>query len=406
MGDLRSQLKATPIKLLKKAAEKDNEMVGATSSEYLQLVDGKSLKIRIFPAHPGVENFYISKKSYWLSIANKDGEIKRGTVLDSRIHGGTSMDIVDEYVKMAKRIHAGDEEKLEALIGTGQNSDSLNPSFSWLCYASVVTPDEDLKPMLWEFKKMVRDQINKLSFSEDDDDAIETDPFTDVDEGLPILVKYNKKPNKKAGENYYEVSFPKKQIPRSLSDEEIERFMSLKPLSEILASYDIKMFERALEGLQNFDEDHDMGLFENDEWIEKIEEVKSQYQSEEEDKPVKKTSKKEEKTATKKPVKKVEEPEEEDSDDDSEDGSTDEFSDMDRKELKNYIKENELDITVYKNTLDEELREKIRELIKNSKSEEGDEEESESEEEEEEEEETKPKSKVSLDDIRKKLAKK
>ena len=57
---LRAQLSATPIKKLKKVVEEDNEMVGAQSNEYLNLEDGKTLKIRIFPAHPGEENFYVA----------------------------------------------------------------------------------------------------------------------------------------------------------------------------------------------------------------------------------------------------------------------------------------------------------------------------------------------------------
>ena len=48
MGDLRSQLKATSMKSLKKRIEQDDNMFGAQKSEYLQLEDGKTQKIRIF----------------------------------------------------------------------------------------------------------------------------------------------------------------------------------------------------------------------------------------------------------------------------------------------------------------------------------------------------------------------
>lgn len=201
-------MKATPIKSLKKQVDEDNEMIGAyAANEYLNLEDGKTIKIRIFPAHPGVENFYLPKKCYWLSIAGNDGDMRRAQVLDSRAHGGTKYDLVDEYVKWAKKKWAKDSDRLDALTGTGPNSNSLNPQYSWLCYADRVTADDPLKAKVWEFKKMVRDALNKLAFSEDEDEAIEIDPFTDPDEGLPILVKYMKNPNKKKGETYYEVSF-------------------------------------------------------------------------------------------------------------------------------------------------------------------------------------------------------
>ena len=419
-GGLRSQLKATPIKKLKKRVDEDNEMVGVGSNEYLNLEDGKTLKIRIFPAHPGVEDFYIPKKCYWLTVAGRDGDPRRTTVLDSKLHGGTKYDLVEEYVKWAKKKWAKDSEKLDALTGTGQNQNSLNPSYTWLCYADRVSGDEELRAKLWEFKKMVRDAMNKLAFSEDEDEAIEVDPFTDPDEGLPILVKYMRNPNKKKGENYYEVSFPKKVSARPLTDEEIEHFMSLKPLTEVLPKYGMRDFEKALEGLQNFDEEHEMELFEDDAWLEHVEEIKAQYDGEEEedDKPSKK------KTSKKVTKKVVEEEDEDEGDDDSDDEEEEEekpknveeeeeaddeepeeadeaeddgLDDMDRTELKKYIKDNDLEVSVKKSMSDDDLREAIREAMS---SEEGDE----SEEEEDEEEEEAPKAKVSLSDIKMKLA--
>ena len=428
---LRSQLKATPIKKLKKQVDEDNEMIGAyASNEYLNLEDGKTIKIRIFPAHPGVENFYISKKCYWLSVAGNDGDMRRTQVLDSRAHGGTKMDLVDEYVKWAKKKWAKDSDRLNALTESGPNSNSLNPQYSWLCYADKVTPDGQLRAKLWEFKKMVRDYLNKLAFSEDEDEAIEIDPFTDPDEGLPVLVKYMKNPNKKKGENYYEVSFPKKVAARPLTDEEIEYFMSLKPLSEILPKYGLRDFERALEGLQNFDEENEMGLFEDDDWLEHVEEIKAQYDGdssedgdEEEEKPkTRKTSKKttkkveeeddedsdseddeeeeEEKPAPKKSsakkTPKVEEEDDEEEEDDNEED--DELDDLDRNGLKKYIRDNGLEVSIKKSMSDDDIREAIREAMAEDSSADSD------DEEDDEEDDEKPKAKVSLADIRKKLA--
>lgn len=441
-GDLRSQLKATSIKKLKKRVDEDNEIIGAQSNEYLNLEDGKTLKIRIFPAHPGIEDFYLPKKCYWLTVAGNDGDPRRTTVLDSKVHGGTKFDLVEEYVKWAKKKWAKDSDKLDALTGTGQNQNSLNPSYTWLCYADRMTGDEQLRAKLWEFKKMVRDAMNKLAFSEDEDEAIEVDPFTDPDEGLPIMVKYMKNPNKKKGENYYEVSFPKKVTARPLTDEEIEYFMTLKPLTEVLPKYGMRDFERALEGLQNFDEEHEMEMFEDDAWLEHVEEIKAQYdgdsEEEDDDKPAKKKTskkvskkvveededeaedaddsddeeeeeekpkKKSSKVAPAKKSKKVEEEEEDDEEEDdeteeedeeeSDDAEDDGLDDMDRTELKKYIKENDLEVSVKKSMSDDDLREAIREAMGGDDSDEED---------EDEEEEEKPAAKVSLKDIKKKLA--
>ena len=441
MANFREKFKATKIKDLKKAVDKDDAMVGVSNNDYLNLEDGKTLKIRIFPAHPGHEQFYVPKKCYWLSFPAEDGgDNKRGTVLDSIVHGGTKMDLVQEYVKYAKKKYGDDDDKMETLTGTGMNSNALNPQYSWLCYASIVTPDEELHPKIWEFKKMVRDALNKLAFDEDNDEPIEVDPFTDPDDGLVLAVKYLKKPNKKKGENYYEVDFAKtgkkkEAYSRAITDEELEAFSRLKPLNEVVPRYTKKEFDRALEGLQCWDEEFDFNLFDDDEWLEIVEAVKEQYNGssdddDEDEKPkkktVKKTSKKveeeedaddeeEKKPAKKSAKKKVEEEPEDSEEEDSEEEETDdseeeeeedtngdEFDDMDRKELKHYIKENELEITVKKSMSDDDIRDLIREAVADSDDEDDSEEEETDEDSDDEEEQ--PKSKVSLDDIRKKLA--
>ena len=409
-NSLRSQLKATSIKRLQKQIDEDNAMVGAqNSTEYLNLEDGKTVKIRIFPGHPGAQDFYVAKKCYWLSFVGDDGETHRGTVLDSRVHGKTKFDVVEEYVKWAKKKIGNDADKLEALVGNGPKSNSLNPQYSWLCYADKINGDDQLRAKIWEFKKMVRDAMNKLAFSEDEDEVIEVDPFTDPDEGLPIMVTYRKNPNKKKGENFYEVSFPKKVSARPLTDEEIEYFMTLKPLNEILSKYGMKDFERALEGLQNFDEENEIGLFDDDDWIEHLEEIKAQYDSDdsEEDSEPKK------KTAVKKAVKKAyakseddEEEEKDEAEDEEEDDETeeendedgDEFDSMDRVALKKYITANGLEISVKKSMSDDDLRNAIRAAAKSDEADEAEDEEEDDETEEE------APAKVSLSDIRKKLA--
>ena len=99
--------------------------------------------------------------------------------------------------------------------------------------------------------------------------------------------------------------FPKKVTARPLSDEEIEHFLTMKPLSEVIYKYEMRDFEKALEGLQNFDDENEIGLFEDEDWLEHVEEIKAQYESDEEDEEKPKAKKK-----TSKKVVKKEEPEE------------------------------------------------------------------------------------------------
>jgi hypothetical protein len=216
------------------------------------------------------------------------------------------------------------------------NSKSLNPQYRWLCYAAQIVEGEPLHPKIWRFGKMVRDLLNKLAFSEDEGDAIEVDPFTDPDEGLPIFAKYLKNPNRKKGEQYYDVYFPAKSVPRPLTDEECEAFMKMRPLTQVLPKYGMRDFEKALEGIQNFDEENEIGAFDDEDWLQRVEEVKAQYEGEEAEsddkkKPLKKKTVKtykekelsdddeeEEEAPKKHKAKKVEEPEEEEEDEEDE----------------------------------------------------------------------------------------
>jgi hypothetical protein len=184
--------------------------------------------------------------------------------------------------------------------------------------------------------------------------------------------------------------------------------MKLTPIAEMYTNcYGLKQFERALEGLQCFDEENEIDLFDDDEWVEHLEEIRAQYdaEDEEEKKPTKKASKTVEKPAKKK----VEEPEDE-SDDEEEDevedekednGEGDEFDGMDRTALKKYINSNELEITVKKSSSDDDIRNAIREEVSKPKDDDVEE-----EEETDDEEDDNDSSTVSIEDIRKKLFKK
>lgn len=366
-NDLRSRLKATPIKKLKARIDEDNSMLNNGNAEFLTLEDGKLMKIRVFPAHPDHDNFYVPRKCYWLPFTTDSGDERRGTVLDSIFHGKTAMDIVQEYVAYVKT--HGSETAVAAV--TAQR-DGLLPSLSWLCYAAEVRED-GMEPKLWEFKKSVRDAMNRLAITEDEDEPIETDPFTDPDEGLPLFVKYIKNPNKKKGENYYDVSLGKKPKACPLTDESIEKFMKLKPIEEVAGTYTMEVFERALEGLQNFDEQHGIDLFGDDEWLEIVEKVRAQY-AEGDDEPKKKVTKKAAKrrtddeeddvppVRTKKNRPGVRVPDPEPEEEEAPAANDDGLDDMDRVELRAFIRENDLGDTVkvYKSTTDDQIRAAIR----------------------------------------------
>ena len=366
----RKAFRPTNLKKLKETVTNDDSMAGSKGfNDFLELEDGKTTKIRLFPAHPGQESFYILQKEHWLTIEGDNGEPGRRTVLNATVHGGGRKDIIDEYIALCKKKLTGkdDAKKLEAVTDW---KNGLGGGLAWIGYALKIS-GEDREFGLIRFKKTVRDAINKACFMEDEDEPIEVDPLTDPDEGLPLLIKYNSKPNKKKGEDYYEVSISKKAV--ALTDEELEHYSKQKTLSELyLNVYGMKDFERAIAGLQYFDAEKEIDFFEDDEWLETVEKVKAQFEGDEEDeedeKPKKKVAKKvveeedeEDEQPKKKAIKKapVVEEEEEEEEEETEEES-DDLDEMDRTGLKTYIKSKGLDIIVKTSWSDDDIREQIK----------------------------------------------
>lgn len=366
----REKYKAANLAALKKKVDKEDSLIGYSGgSEFLEIVEGKSNKFRLLPAHKGVD-YYVIRKRYWLTLEGDDGDNVRRTVLDSRIHGGTKKDLIDEYLKWCKD-NVTDKDKIESV---NHWSTGLKAENSFICYAVKISGDTKEFGLL-NFKKTVRDAVNKATFVEDDDEPIEVDPFTDLDEGLPLIIRYNSKPNKKKGEDYYDVQVGKKSV--AIGDEEFDLFDEAKPLTELYDNvYSLSNFETALEGLKWFDAEHEIDAFDEEEWIETIEEVKDQYEGgsddsdeeeEEDEKPKRKKSKK--KPEPEEDEDDSDEDEEDDSDSDSDDDDEEDEDDSDdddglddlsRSELKSYIKVNDLEFRVKKSMDEDDIREGIR----------------------------------------------
>ncbi len=368
---LRDRFKPIPTKKLKAEVEKENSQIfTGYDDDKITLEDGKFVKIRIMPALPGEENYYITTKYHWLTIM-KEGKEARRKVPNAIVHGLQKCDIIDSYVEFATRfLKAGSDDDATAKIkALTAYEGGIDGSFGWTCWAKKVG-DDDIK--LWDFKKQVRDQLNELAMSEDDDAPVEVDPFTDPDTGKLVKVKYNSKPDKKKGQLHYKVELGDVS---ELSDDELEALMKKEPLSEkFRGNYTMEDFELSLEALELYDSEHDINMFEDEEWIAKVAQIKSDLEG-----SLSGVSKKSKETKTttasstsaKKatpPVKKAEVVEEVDEVSDEveevaeEVAEGDELDGMDREELKRYIGKNGYasDVIVRKSMSDDDIREAIR----------------------------------------------
>src|ERR1035437_1249658 len=374
---LRNQFTATSTKQLKSVVEsEDSKVASGKWSDTLTIEDGIN-KFRLFPKHPGEEAFTKLLCRHWLS-RDVEGEEKRMTVPNSKVHGDTEKDIIEEYTAFVKATLSGtDAEDAAKIKSLTAYPGGIGVSNVWVAYANKITKDKKEFGLL-EIKKMVRDALNNAAIIEDESEAIDVDPFTDPDKGILILITYNSKAKKAS--DYYKLQLSKTSMP--LTDEELEAFSKVTPLSQLpQLNYTINDFENALEGLQYFDDAQDINLFDTEEFQAIIEEVKGQYDEAERKVeggddtkskakvvlPVKNKATVA-KSATKKPIVKTPEPEEEQEEQFEEQAAEeagDQFDEMDRTQLKQFIVKNGLRdvVKVYQNDTDEQLRVKIRATV-------------------------------------------
>lgn len=373
---LRAMLKPTPIAKIKEKISEDDKMLGGREkTDYLEVEDGTN-KFRLFPAHNPGDSFKEMRSVIWLDYLNKDGEKKRRTVMNAKIHGSFDRDIAELYVDMLRRkadsLFEDEEEAAKKLSLVTSWDKGLKFSFSWIAWANKLK-GENKEFGLLEMKKSVRDDIDKECTFVDDDEPIDVDPFTDPDDGKILSIVYNSKAKKSS--DYYSTKVLK-TMP--LTDEEIEHFIkNVTPLKDLVTNvYSVEEFERAVEGLKLYDETNDINLFEDEEWIELMEIVREEVESSSktkktkpssaktEEKAVNKTKdKKATETKTNKKTTKVEEVEEEEEEEIEEEDEGVDLDSMNREALKTFIKDNQLEVKVFKGDTEESLREKIRAVV-------------------------------------------
>lgn len=342
----RNQFKATSVAELKKLKTEEDAVVGTGSfnKDFISIEEGTN-KIRLAPKFPHEKDFYLMRMTHWGSIEKDGGDLVRIPILNSKIHGGTKLDIFESYIAFAQERMADKPEQIKVITDWQKG---ISASVTWWAYGWLLKKDKDPKFGIYEFKKSIRDQINSLCIIEDEEEAIETDPFTDVDTGKPIIVTFN--PKEKNKKDWHKIQLAKNEFP--LTDKMFEELLSKEPLTKMMRGvYDMEMFEKACEAIRNFDVENELDLFDDGDFQETVALVKAQYTSKGKEVDKKKTtSKVKEEPETKKTTKKVE----------TKKVKGDKFTDMDRTELKEYIGEEELEISVKKSDSDDDIRNKIR----------------------------------------------
>lgn len=364
MAFSRDRFQAAKLEVNKKVTDEVEKTFKSTSSrgDYHSIEEGVNV-FRMMPPHEQDEPSMQAKVIYWLDCRveeMKDDKptgkyvVKPRPIFDSRIHGGTPKDIIDEYIQFTKKkifenVQDKDEKaKLLAPINgwrdkTGKWNPGILASQSFVCYATKgdIIPENLGRLELW---KRDKEELERLNILEAADEPIVTDKFSDPNSGLKFIITKGRdskgvmftkidrdhfvvKGNKYSPHLYEE--WLKSQI---VPDNVLEKFSEMEPLSkQFKNTYKKSDFERAVEALEMFDTKHGYGTFEDQDWLSIVKEISGYY------------------------VDQVEQVE----------GSiptnitpTD-INDMTRAELKKYIKERGLSITVVPSMSEDVIREMI-----------------------------------------------
>lgn len=347
MGKInRSKFKSTNIDTLKQQEEEISSKVrrGGGGKDWLSIDNGAN-KFRIFPGHPDTSSFIYPRTVHWLPRKWKDGDgnekIDNKPVFNARVHGNLEKDIVEEYYKFA----------VEKLTNEYDNEDNLQERIDimthwktgilsrteWVCYAKKMSGNSSSYGLL-QITNGVKEKLNEIAITEDPDEVIETDPFTDPDNGKAIIITKNK--DAEDPKDYYKVTLEFRG-DYSLSDDELEWLLENESLESMyVGSYTRRDFELQLEGLEIYDNKHEFGLFSDPAWIDIVEEIEAMVPEAEDDSN----------ESSGEPL----------------DAAEDDFVDveaLDRKGLKKYIKDEGLAIIVKKNMSDDDIRMAIYEAL-------------------------------------------
>lgn len=337
-------------------------------------IDEGSNYFRMMPPHDPEDPSMQARVVYWLDCKveeMKDDKptgkyiIKSRPIFDSRIHGGTAKDIIDEYINYTKKnIYASVQDKdersklLAPINGWRDRSGKWNPGIlpnqSFVCYATKgeIIPENIGRLELW---KKDKETLEKLNISEENNEPIMTDSFSDPNEGVQFIVtkkrddkgvlytmiqKNNFNPRGTKDISNAANEWLSSQI---VSDEVLQKLEEMEPLSKQFKNvYKKSDFDRALEALMMFDEKNGYGTFEDDEFNKIVEEVASYYSKESEEEKFEKETglsvKKSQKEVIKKDLT---------------------LEEMGREDLKKYIKDKSYPIRIL-NSMDEDT---IRDLI-------------------------------------------
>ena len=274
------------------AEEKAKLEAGAPKVERFRIGEDGEYTIRILPLAPnfdsegnilpmehkgyeyGVHQFFLKIKGPTPKNGKKPKIINIPVVRTTDKEVGMSVDIIDTYLKVAKEIYADDADLMELL-----SKNSYEGGIRWdYPHAMMVLDLSSDKarakgPQLWQCTHSQYKNIDSAKmrlWKELYGEGQETCPISGFTNAYPVkVIRTNK--NKKTE---YTFEIGRKTV--DIKEEEAEKLLSLPRINEQIYYYSRYMLEATLVYLQQFDEEHDMEVCKEPDFIEAVEKLKGE----------------------------------------------------------------------------------------------------------------------------------
>jgi hypothetical protein len=306
---LRDRFKGAKISSLKetrKEAEKKSYKNSGGHAEYHRIEEGINT-LRIAPPHSSEDPSYQPFRSAFLKCEppklDKEGkpmdgetEIRNKRIFIATVHstqmGGDPIELYIDYVRKRGQDEFADKDErskfLSPITGYKDKKGAWHPG---------IAPSTNYVAYAWKDGKLGRVELypsmiktmEKLNISEEVDEAIAVDIFSDPEDGISLIIDYDKSRDKDKYvitkrefdmNKYLKIfkdetlalkKFKEDRQNERLTDKQLEELAEMKPLKELYYdTYTIRDFELALNGLKIFDDENGYGIFENDEFLEKL----------------------------------------------------------------------------------------------------------------------------------------
>lgn len=275
------------------AEEKAKLEAGAPKVDRFRIGEDGEYQIRVLPLAPNFDEqgniLPMERKGYDYAVhqfflgikvpsKNKKGKPKKISIpvirtTDKEV--GYSVDLLDTYVKIAKEMYS-DDEPIMKLLSSSSYEGGIRWNYQHAIMVLDVSSDKERAkgPQLWQCShsqyKDLDEAKMRLWAELMSDNGQDTCPISGFVNAYPVKV-IRKTENNKTG---YTIEIGRKLL--DIQEDEAEKLLDLPRLPELLYRYTRYQMEATLAFLKQFDEEHEMEVCKEPDFIEAVETLKGE----------------------------------------------------------------------------------------------------------------------------------